>query len=499
MSKRQLAVKADLFQTIRTLVPGLDEEQYTQLEAILALAGVQESEAPLPDMPEPPEGDEPTEDMMAKAIQRAMKKLGIDPDQMSTGSIMTPRPVSRQSRVKSIPPYEFMDGKDDDKRVDATKATYQIRYGTPDAAVKTVLTDLYGNNFEEKRWFQWKAFNRYLRRPDRQPDAADMKALSEVIITPDLAAKAIQMGIEVSALKDTMLESVDSLGGVVVPVDFQTRVIERLQGMVIMRGRASVESTSRDKIEFPVAKDGNSQFTSAVRVTWVDETPTAGASDTNLTFGLESIPVHTVMAETPLSRNLIEDAAFDLAGYLSRKFAEASAVDEDNRFLTGDGNGKPQGILPNNLNSLGLKEVNSGAAADLTWDGLINLSFGPDSQYRGNAIWMAAKNTYASIATQKNGLGDYLWRRDNTQGQPQQLMGYNTAEQEALPAVGAGKFPIIFGDPTGYTIVDRVGATIERYLDSATARQNMVYYVMRRRVGGQVTEPWKFAVQKVSA
>jgi HK97 family phage major capsid protein len=57
----------------------------------------------------------------------------------------------------------------------------------------------------------------------------------------------------------------------------------------------------------------------------------------------------------------------------------------------------------------------------------------------------------------------------------------------------------VFGDLTGYTIVDRIGMTVERYLDSATARQNLVYYVMRRRLGGQVTEPWRLAAQLVSA
>jgi HK97 family phage major capsid protein len=68
-----------------------------------------------------------------------------------------------------------------------------------------------------------------------------------------------------------------------------------------------------------------------------------------------------------------------------------------------------------------------------------------------------------------------------------------------MPTIGAGTYPLIFGDLKGYTIVDRVGMSIERYLDSATARQDMVAYLMRRRVGGKVMEPWRFAVQKVAA
>jgi len=498
------AVKGQLMDKIHTLVPGLDDDVYAQIEAILQLAGVEDNVAP--ELPPPPEGGDlgaMSESDIAKAVRRALGSLGLDESVMGDGqhggSWMTNTPASRKSRTGNIPPYSWKPDGEDNKKVDATKAAYLIRYGSPDAAVKTVLVDLYGGDFEQKRWEQWKAFNRYIRRADRQPDAADQRALSEVILTPDLAMKAIQTGIDVRALKDTMVEAVDSLGGYVVPVDFQMNIIERMQGFVVMRGRASVETTSRDKIEFPRATGGDNQYTSAVRVTWVDETPTAGAAATGLTFGLEAINVHTVMAEVPLSRNLIEDAAFDLAGYLSRKFAESSAIDEDKQFLVGDGTGKPRGLMPGGANALGFTEVNSGDADELTWDGLIKLSYGLDSQYRqAGSVWIAEKATYATIATMKNGLGDYLWRRDNTAGMPSQLMGYTTLEQEALPSIGANTFPIVFGDLTGYTIVDRVGATVERYLDSQTARQNMVYYVMRRRLGGQVTEPWKFAVQKVA-
>jgi HK97 family phage major capsid protein len=256
--------------------------------------------------------------------------------------------------------------------------------------------------------------------------------------------------------------------------------------------------TSRDKVEIPVATGGDGQYTSAVRVTWVDETPTAGASETNLTFGMESVPVHTVMAETPLSRNLIEDAAFNIEGYLTEKFAEASAVDEDNRFLTGDANGKPQGILPDSGNSLSLTEAVSGAASTLTWDGLLTLVYSIDGQYRANANLIAEKATYLAIRKLKDGEGQYLWQPDNQAGQPTRLLGYPTLEQEAMPSITTNTYPIIFGDLRGYTIVDRIGMSVERYLDSSTARTNTVYYVMRRRLGGQVTEPWRFCVQKCS-
>ena len=219
---------------------------------------------------------------------------------------------------------------------------------------------------------------------------------------------------------------------------------------------------------------------------------------------METIPVHTVMAETGLSRNLVEDAAFDIEGFLVRKFAESSQMDEDNRFLTGSGVGCPQGILPGGSNLLGLTEKVTGSAAALTWDGLIALSYAIPSQYRRNAVWIAERATYEAIAKMRESTsGNYLWNpfqaNGGAGGAPAKLLGYEVVEQEAMPSIAAGAYPIIFGDLSGYQIFDRIGMTVERYLDSNTARQNMIMYVVRRRLGAQPTELWRFAVQKVAA
>lgn len=381
----------------------------------------------------------------------------------------------------------------------AAKAIYTMRYGDEDAAAKAVLVDLHGVDFETKRYDQMVAFNKYIRKPQWVPTGVEEKLLKEVILTPAYAKDAVLKGLEVKFIKDTMVEAVDTLGGYIVPVDFQTEVIRRLQGFVVMRGKARQMTTSRDRVEIPKLTGGDDQYTTAVRVTWVDETPTAGTAETNLTWGMEAINVHTVMAETPLSRNVVEDAAVNLVDELTTAFAEAAGIDEDNRFLTGDGVGKPQGLLKGGTTPIaGITEVVSGAAGALTWDGLIDLSYGVASQYRSRCILIMERATVKTIRKFKDGLGQYLWQPDQKVGQPTELLGYVVAEQEAMPSIAANTYPILFGDPMGYRIVDRIGMSVERYLDSATARTNSVIYVMRRRLGGQLTNPERWAVQKVS-
>ena len=62
----------------------------------------------------------------------------------------------------------------------------------------------------------------------------------------------------------------------------------------------------------------------------------------------------------------------------------------------------------------------------------------------------------------------------------------------------ANTYPLIFGDFSGYAIVERLGLTIQRYNDSNTGI-NKVEFQIRRRIGGNVIQQWKFSVQKVAA
>lgn len=396
-------------------------------------------------------------------------------------------------------------GSYDGATLDKNRAAYVVRFGNVDNAVKGILSDLHGDQYEAAYWAQRAAFKTYLRRGERHLSAEEHALLKQIVLTPTAVKSAISQGFDsVAAIKATMVEAIDTLGGFAVPVDFQNRVIERLQAETVMRRRASVDSTSRDTVEIPVSTGGDDQYTSAVRVTWVDEKPAAGTADTNLTFGMETVMIHTVMAETGFSRNMVEDAAFDIENFLVKKFAESATIDEDNRFLIGTGVGSPQGILPGGSNVIGLTRRPSGDADELTWDGLISMTYAIPSRYRQKAVWVGNRFTFEAIAKLKDAIsGNYLWTPYQAVGgtdiAPMKLLGYECVEQEAMPSVAAGAFPLIFGDMAGYQIFDRIGMTVERYLDSNTARQNMIMYVMRRRLGGQPTEPWRFAVQQVAA
>lgn len=440
----------------------------------------------------------------AKKTEELSKSYApVRPTLPNTSNDTLPQVAGSESNTKSDKP--LVAGLDASTR----QAAYVARFGDTPSMVKQILTELHGNDHESAYWAQKAAFRRYIRGGIEALNSEHRARLSELVFTPAAVKMALNQGVEdIATFRTTMVEAADTLGGFMVPVDFQMRLLERMAGLTVIRSRASVMSTSRDRVELPEATGANGKYTSPVRVTWVDETPTVGSIAENyVTFGLRGISVHTAMAETPLSRNLIEDSAFDIEGYLAKKLAEAAAIDEDRQFILGNGVGKPLGLLPVAANSQGYTEVNSGSGSALTWDGLIKVPFSVPAQYRQqNSTWLMNKNTLQAIALMKDANNNYLLTPyaqvggDLSSQNPigHQLLGYPVLEDEDMPDIAANSYPILFGDLSAYTIVDRLGMTVERYLDSQTARQNLIYYVMRRRLGGQPLEQWRLSAQKVS-
>lgn len=390
----------------------------------------------------------------------------------------------------------------------AVKMWYIKRFGEVPSAAEQIARELYGGlsengSYEHALYAKHLAFDRYLR----SGVGLEAPIARMLVLTPSQIVNAAAAGLSVRALKANMVEGSDELGGFIVPEDFRDGLIERLPGMTVVRSRANVLTTSRDVLTMARVTGGTSRYPGAVRVSWVDEEPTATEAATNATFGQLRVSIFTSMAHTQLSKNLLEDAMLDVGAYLSREMTAAFAIDEDEQFLVGSGAGKPQGIMNGATANVGphnsdITVVNSGAAAALTGDGVKKLPFAIAAQYRsGSAVFIMNKATLQAVSLLKDGQGRYLLGDERLQavGVPSQILGYGVAESEAMPDVAANVHVITFGDLRGYMVADRVGMSIQRYDDSTTAKGNAVVFVARRRLGGQTTEGWRLAVQKTAA
>lgn len=387
-------------------------------------------------------------------------------------------------------------GKPKDVEAAAMKSVNILRYGKLDDDQEAVMREVYGGDYRELISNQSKAFKTYVRKGERGLDHDGDAILHQQFWGIKDVVEMLKSGMTVSEIKATMVEGIDVLGGYAVPPQTGANIISRIRGLTVMRGGgALVVQTSSGMIQWLKITGGGDQYVSGMRGAWGTEIQTP--SSKNFTFGLLQIPVDVYTYKVPLSVSLVEDAS-NLVTILESQIADTLAIDEDVAFLTGDGANKPRGILQGTANGDSITEAVSGDANTLSWVGLNTLRRAVASQYRtpGRASMIGNGDTGAVIESLVDGMSrPYI---DELVSGETKIKSATWRESEAMPDVAASAYPLIYGDLSGYAIVERLGLSIQRYNDSYTGI-NIVEFHVRRRIGGKVVESWKLAVQKVSA
>jgi len=441
------------------------------------------------------EEDEDEEDELRAIIDEALTEV--------LGTRSTRRPTGRGGirSFSGIPPYSFTrkdDAETGGRNVrDPRRAAVLLRYGEDEPAIKAVMVELYGRNYARKRFDQAQAFGRYIRWG--AAGLGNSRALKKVILAPSQIKAFLGSGMSVGSLKTDMSDVIDQLGGVMVPEDFRLDMIERLPGNTVVRRYAEVLSTGSDIMTRVKVTGGNSRYTGNVRVTWVGDVPASGGADTNPTFSLSRAPIHITKATVHIPMSLLEDTPFPLVQKINEWVSEAYGINEDEQFLIGNGIAKPYGLLPNSANGNSLAEGISGSDSTITADGLKTLKYAVKRQYRQNAIWVMSDQTAMTCAKLKDGEGRYLWEDSMQVGEPDKLLGAPVETSEAMPSIAQNAYPILYGDMKhAYQIADRIGMSVTRD-DITKAEEDIVKFIFRRRLGGQVRLEVAMAAQKVSA
>ena len=231
-----------------------------------------------------------------------------------------------------------------------------------------------------------------------------------------------------------------------------------------------------------------------------NQTNTPDMAEVAPSFGMAS-------AKPQASEESLDDLFFNVEEWLTMSAAEAIAAGEGAAFISGNGTKKPKGFLagPTPLvtadasRAFGtLQFVASGQAAALptSADVFYDLIYSLRARYRNNAQFVTSKLVLAAMRKYKDSQGQYLWQPALTAGQPATFMGYGITEAEDMPVVGAGAFPLAFGDfREGYLIADRVGMRITR--DEITTPGFVKFYV-RKRVGACLRNTQAIKLLKIS-
>lgn len=287
----------------------------------------------------------------------------------------------------------------------------------------------------------------------------------------------------------TLTVATDASAGYLAPTDFGSEILKKLVEFSPIRSHARVISTSAPEIKYPRKLTG-------VAATWVDEIEERTQSDQ--TYEQATFTPYELATYVDVSNQLLEDNAYNLEGELMADFAEAFGVAEGTAFVNGNGTGKPKGLL---AAGTGIAEMKTGTAATLGTDPaatIIAMFHGLQSAFAQNGVWLMNRKTLGALRTLKDGNGRFIMVEPITAGMPTTLLGRPVVEAIDMPDVAANAVPILFGDLSGYRIVDRIGLSVLRDPYSI-ATKGQVRFHARRRVGGDVSHPDRFLKLKVAA
>jgi HK97 family phage major capsid protein len=284
----------------------------------------------------------------------------------------------------------------------------------------------------------------------------------------------------------------DPNGGYLVPDEVGTTIIARQINGSPMRRLATVRQTKAASFKQLVNVGGGT-------AEWVGEKQARPQTDINAYKEITITPME-VYANPAVSQTLMDDSAFDVASEVSGEIAKDFDLKEGAAWVSGDGILKPRGFLSyatpvttgDANRAFGtLQYFPSGVAGALSdgshngGDALLDVVYGLQSVYRANATWVMNSTTVGVVRKLKDLEGRYLWQPPIAAGQPATLLGYPLATDENMPDIGAGNFPIAFGDwKQGYMIVDRVGIRVLR--DPFTNKPYVMFYTTKRVGGGML-------------
>ena len=231
------------------------------------------------------------------------------------------------------------------------------------------------------------------------------------------------------------------VGGVTIPSLLASEIEVALKNYGGMFEAGTIINTSHGgDLILPTVNDTNAK---ATIVSDYDQSTKRAPS-----FGSVTLKAYTYRTPIiPVSQTLIQDSAFNLDAVLSGLLGDSFSRGVNEQLTTGDGTGKPTGIV-----TAATACSTQAAAASIKLDDIIDLIKSVNSAYARNGKFMFNRNTLWELAKIKDQSGRYIWQDSARDGAPATLFGKQYVLNDDMADIGAGNASVLFGDLTKYNI-----------------------------------------------
>ena len=294
-----------------------------------------------------------------------------------------------------------------------------------------------------------------------------------------------------NAEERAQLTTTGAAGGFLVPEGFSgvLDVATEFTGQV-ERVAKKLDTASGNPLDYPTVNDTGND--AAIKGEGVATTAT------DMTFGNVTFNSYNYTSLVRVSKQLIDDAGFNLDSFLVEALGERVARATNIDFTSGDGTDKPKGIVAESLQ--GAEVATSGA---LVANDVLNLIHSIDPSYRNKSSFGLMCSGTIMALLQKLGVGssnDFpIFIPSMTAGEPDKLFGYNVYYNNDMDSdLAAAEKVLIAADFDKYVVRRAGGINLirldERYMDE----MEVGFLVSARRDGHAVdTRAIKHLVGKV--
>lgn len=271
--------------------------------------------------------------------------------------------------------------------------------------------------------------------------------------------------------------------GAVIPTTIANRIIDTVKQVAPIYA-LTTKFNVKGKLQFPVAKDS---ITTGYQEEFTDIASSA------VGFTNVELDGYLIGALSKVSVSLINNAQFDIVGYVVNKIAQSIAEFLEKELIVGATNIK--GITDASYEDKGVKKVETATKGALTADDLIDTQAALKMNVQDGCTWLMNQAMLTKVRKLKDGNQQYILNPDVRTGFGFELLGKPVMISDEMP-----DDTVVYGDWSAMYVNIHEDINI-RQLNEVYAAQHGVGFVAWAELDAKLVEQDKFAklVDKTAA
>lgn len=263
--------------------------------------------------------------------------------------------------------------------------------------------------------------------------------------------------------------------GAVIPTTIANRIIDTVKQVAPIYA-LTTKFNVKGKLQFPVAKNA---ITTGYQTEFTDITSSA--------VGFDNVELdgYLIGALSKVSVSLINNAQFDIVGYVVNKIAQSIAEFLEKELIVGATNIK--GITDASYEDKGVKKVETATKGALTADDLIDTQAALKMNVQDGCQWLMNQAMLTKVRKLKDNNGQYILNPDLRAGFGFELLGKPVMISDEMPAD-----TVVYGNWSAMYVNIHEDINI-RQLNEVYAAQHGVGFVAWAELDAKLCELDKFA------